>query len=485
MATDLYRNGITGKLLRPPSIQGAARWLLLLLLVLLVAVAWGRSRLPGIQDAFPLLYTNAATLLFWVVWFMGIVLLAPVVGRVWCGVCPLGLVSEKTGGLGLNLQWPGKAARALTVLTVFLAGIGAVLLFDAHKSPHLTAITVGGAAVLALISGLVWRRSAFCGFLCPVGTVLSLYGRFSPLKVAPLEGGKCAACASRSCMTRTSVWKRWDMGSLVIHKKKWTGGCPVALDPPTMDASECIGCLYCVRNCSEDNLGVFYGRRTSTSPLKTTPLVLLAPLAGLVLLVLVRTWPDARDALAPGAFPAQWLWGLWFGLAIPAAAIFSGAALHRLGEKTASAQVPEPVGETPGRAPKVESKGFFWAAARIAAPFAGPVLGGHMGVALVKLNAKVAYAPYLFYDPTGVTTYMAIYVTKALDLPPMALAMGWVRGLAWTLMAVGIGFGAWDAARLWKAPLGALARVVAWLALVALSALYASLLVHWLWGGGR
>lgn len=485
MAIDLYRSGIGDRLLRPTGAQGAARWSLLLLLLLLVAAAWGRGTLPGVEDRFPLLYTNAATLLFWVVWFMGIVLLAPLTGRAWCGVCPLGLLSEKAGAIGLNLQWPGKTARALGVLSVFLAGIGAVLLFDAHKSPQLTALTVGGATLLALLSGLLWRRSAFCGFLCPVGTVLSLYGRFSPLKVAPKDGSKCAACSDRSCMKRESSWKRWDLGSLVIHKKKWRGGCPVALDPPTMDASECLVCLYCVRNCSKDNLALLYGSRTSREPLKTTALVLLAPLAGLVLLVLVRTWPDARDTLAPGAFPAQWLWGLWFGLAIPLFAIFTGAFLHRLGEKAAPSDAPEPVGEVPGRAPKAEAKGFLWAAARIAAPFAGPVLGGHMGVALVKLNAKAAYAPYLFYDPTGVTTYMAIYVTKALALPPMVLAMPWVRGLSWALMAVGISLGVWDAARLWRSPLGAAARWFAWLALTGLSALYASLLVHWLWGGGR
>lgn len=457
----------------------------MLLLGLLVAAAWGRTSLPGIDDKFPLLYTNAATLLFWVVWFMGIVLLAPLAGRAWCGVCPLGLISEKTGGIGLNLQWPGRATRAVGVLSVFLAGIGAVLLFDAHKSPHLTALTVGGATLLALLSGLLWRRAAFCGFLCPVGVVLSLYGRYSPLKVAPLDREKCGGCADRSCMKRESSWKRWDLGSLVIHKKKWSGGCPVALDPPTMDASECLNCLYCVRNCSQANMAVLYGRRTSSEPLKIVQLALLAPLAGLVLLVLVRTWPDVRDQLAPGVFPAQWLWGLWYGLAIPLFAIFCGALIHRLSEKAAPANAPEPIGETPGRAPKSGARGLAWAAARIAAPFAGPVLGGHMGVALVKLNAKAAYAPYLFYDPTGVTTYMAIYVTKALALPPMVLAMPWVRGLSWTLMAAGIGFGFWDAARLWRAPLSGFARGFAWLALTGLSALYASLLVHWLWGGGR
>lgn len=485
MANDLYRQRTFGALMRPPSIQGAARWLLLLLLFLLVGVAWGREKLPGVADAFPLLYTNAATLLFWVVWFMGIVLLAPLLGRAWCSVCPLGLVSEKVGRLGLNIPWPGNVWRRLAVLSVFAAGLSAVLVYDAHKSPHLTALTVGGAALLALGSGFVWRRAAFCAFLCPVGTVLSLYGRYSPLKIAPLDPERCKGCASRGCTARSSSWKRWDLGSLVIHKKTYAGGCPVALDPPTMDASDCLGCLYCVRNCDKDNLAVFYGRRTSYAPLKGAGLLLLAPLAGLVLLVLVRTWPDARDALAPGVFPAQWVWAAWFGLALPVAAVFTGAFFHRLGEKAGPTEAGEPTGVTPGRAAAKEELGFLWAAGRIAAPFVGLALGGHMAIALVKLNAKAAYAPYLFYDPTGATTYLAVYVTKALALPPMVLAMPVVRGMAWFVMALGIGFGAWDAARLWRAPLGKGARVASAILFVALAALYSALLVHWLWGGGR
>lgn len=453
-------------------------------LLLLVAAAWGREALPGIPDRHPLIYTNAATLLFWVVWFMGLVLLAPLAGRAWCGICPLGFISERLGRVGLNLGWPGQAARNLSVAAVFLAGVGAALFFDAHKSPHLTALTVGGAALLAVISGLVWKRAAFCGFLCPVGTVLSVYSRYSPIRVSPVDESRCAGCRERGCTKRNPSWVRHDAGSLVLFRKKYSSGCPVALDPPSMDAAECLVCLECVRNCSHGNMGVFVGKRTSAGPLTRAGTFLFPVLAGLVVLVLIRTWPELRDRLAPGAFPPQWVWASWFGLVLPLILILGGTLLEKtLSSAAGRTEDPPGPGENP-RAGKKEARPGFWASAAVfAAPFAGPVLGAHMAVALVKLNAKIAYLPYLFYDPTGVTTYMAIHVSKTLPLPPMALAMAVVKVLAPALMAAGAAFGARDAALLWKRPLSPWSRLYAWAGFALLTALYSSTLVHWLYAG--
>ena len=483
MAADLAKNRFVGRLIMNPLWQALLRWGFMAALIGLIFTAVGLEKLPGVADPYPLLYTNAATLLFWVLWFMGIVLLSPLLGRAWCSVCPLGFMSDRIGRIGLNLPWPAKWARNLGPLAVFGAGVAAALLLDAHKSPNLTAFTVGLAALLAVASALLWRRAAFCGFFCPVGTVLSLYGRFSPIKVGMRVEGACQKCAEHGCVARTSTWRRWDFGTLVIHKKVYTSGCPVALDPPTMDASECLLCMECVRRCPSSNLGVHFGRRTSMKPLHGAPLFLLAPLAGLVILVLIRTWPELRDALAPGVYPPVWVWAAWFGLLIPALFLFAPALLELLGVNLSSVPSEEPEGADPGRPAKVKKQGFAWAAARYAAPFAGPVLGAHMAVALVKLNAKAAYVPYLFYDPFGATTYMAIHVTGALGLPPMLLAMCVLRIAAPALLALGIFLGMWDAARLWKKPLGAVPRAGAWLCFGALSTLYGATLVHWLLAG--
>lgn len=483
MAVDLYRNPYTGWLLRNPRWQSLARWCLTVSLALLLAAAYGREKLPGVADSFPLIYTNAATLLFWIVWFMGLVLLAPLTGRSWCGVCPLGFLADRLGRVGLNLSWPGGAARHLALGLVFLSGIGAALFLDAHKSPHLTALTVGAALLLAALAGILWKRAAFCGFLCPVGVVLALYGRFSPLRVMPRESDKCAACRDRGCTKRGSSWKRWDIGTLVIHKKVFTSGCPVALDPPTMDASQCLLCMECVRNCTHDNLAVNFGKRTSIRPLGAKELLLLTPLSGLVALMLARTWPDLTEGFTPFASLSSWSWALWFGLLLPGILIFLPVLFQYLKVKASPVEVEEPGGKTPGAVTGRGSASFTGVAARMAVPFAGPVLGAHLALALVKLNAKAAYLPYLFYDPFGATTYMAVHVTRMLPLPPMVMAMGAIKILAPALLALGIVFGILEGVRHWGKPLGGFPRLLAMAGFAALSALYGATLIHWLYAG--
>jgi polyferredoxin len=503
MAKDLYRAGALKTLLRNPLPQRLLQWGFLVALAALIYAAWGRERLPGIDDPFPLIYTHATTLLFWVVWFMGIVLAAPLVGRLWCGVCPLGYLSDRLGRIGLNLRWPGGAFKYLPVLTVFTLGVAAALFFDAHKSPHQTAVLVGASTILAAVTGLIWKRSLFCGRLCPVGLVLSLYSRHAPLKVATHDDETCKSCTKRECASRKGRWTRWDAGTLVVHKKTFSSGCPVALDPPTMDNNQCLLCMECVRSCPNGNLGLFAGGAPNAkrSPLTGTGAMLLPFLAGLVALALVRTWPALRDAVAPGAYPATEVWGLWFGAVLPLVFLLAAPLAVWLGERTRGRDVDLPTPkndgeaeEKPGPTPKQQHRAHtFWQlAGRLCAPFAGLVLGGHAALALVKLNAKVSYLPYLFYDPLGSSTYQAINIAGTLDMPELLIPLEVVKYLAFALLALGTFFGvreirwAWLGSSTENDGAGRINTAALLLALVgfgALLALYGATLYHWLFMG--
>jgi polyferredoxin len=502
MAKDLYRDGALKALLKNPLPQRLLQWGFLVALALLIYAAWGREQLPGIDDPYPLIYTHATTLLFWVVWFMGIVLAAPLVGRLWCGVCPLGYLSDRLGRLGLNLRWPGGALKHLPVLTVFTLGVAAALFFDAHKSPHQTALLVGASTLLAAVTGLIWKRSLFCGRLCPVGLVLSLYSRHAPLKVGIHDEETCKSCAKRECASRKGRWTRWDAGTLVVHKKTFSSGCPVALDPPTMDNNQCLLCLECVRSCPNGNLGLFAGKMPSKkSSLTATGTMLLPFLAGLVALALVRTWPAMRDTLAPGAYPAVEIWGLWFGAVLPLVFLLSAPVAAWLGERARGKQVgsPPPVSEVqneekPGPPPPESSKAssFWHLAGRICAPFAGLVLGGHAALALVKLNAKVSYLPYLFYDPLGASTYQAIHIAGTLEMPELLIPLEVVKYLAFALLALGTFFGIREIRWAWlgdatkndgESKINGAALILALLGFTALLALYGATLYHWLFMG--
>ncbi|HWR97830.1 MAG TPA: hypothetical protein VN317_05350, partial [Candidatus Methanoperedens sp.] len=56
-------------------------------LLFMIGAGWGLRGVEGVAADGPLLYTNLATLGFWVVWFMALVFLLPAIGRLWCTVC--------------------------------------------------------------------------------------------------------------------------------------------------------------------------------------------------------------------------------------------------------------------------------------------------------------------------------------------------------------------------------------------------------------
>ncbi len=476
---DLFSHPLTRPLLRPAAPQALVRAVLLGAYAALVVLGWGSDAIPGVPDLHPRAYTHATTLLFWVAWFMGLVLLAPLTGRAWCGVCPLGWVSDAVGRRGLGLPWPRWLARGWGALAVFGGGVAAVAWAGAHLSPHRTAVLIAGVGGLALASGLLWRRGAFCRGLCPVGTVLGLYSRHAPVEVRPRDPKRCSGCA-RQCIATRPEWRRADWGRWVWFRRRDRGGCPVALDPARMDPTECVLCLRCLRRCPRGNLGLWWGRRPRPFPLTPARAVFLGLLTGLVLLALFRTWPAAETALTPGVGPPAWLRGLWMGVAVPAVLLLTPVLGEAVWRRLEGRPAPRPTAGAPGRdgGPRPVWPG----ALRILPAFVGPVLGGHAALALVKLNAKAAYLPYLLYDPLGRDTYLAVHVSGLLPKPDMLVPLAALRWLALGAFGLGCVGGArkwWERFRDPGTRRLSLLYAPAWL---VLGAGVAAALVHWLGG---
>lgn len=486
MPLDLLRAPLTGSLLRRPYLQVALQVVFLAGYTGLVALGWGLDAIPGVPEAHPRIYTHATTLLFWVVWFMGLVLLAPLTGRAWCGVCPLGATVDWVGRRGLGLDWPRWLPAGAGMLALFAGGVAAVVWGDMHKSPAGTAAFVAAVGAVALGSAVLWRRSAFCKGLCPVGSALHLYSRHAPLAIRPRDPAACRSCADRSCTATKGSWRRWDLGNLVVQRRRYGAGCPVALYPPNMDMGACTLCLRCVRSCSRQNLGLFLGRRPEPRPLDRPRALLLVLLAGLVLLALLRTWPAARDALTPGAFPPAWAAALWLGLALPVALLLAPALLAAAAAGLGGREAPAPSAGAVPAAPPAPGRAAFWPAVLTHLPaFVGPLLGGHAALALVKLNAKAAYLPYLAYDPRGGSTYLAIHVAKTLALPDLLVPLAALRWAALACLALGATGGVREALRRWPRPWSRLPTALYALSLAALVGLYGAALVHWLFPWGR
>ncbi len=485
---DLSRARLAAAVVRPAWPQRLVQAGLLFGYGALVVLGWGRDAIPGIPDLHPRMYTHVTPLLVWVVGLMGLVLVVPAAGRAWCGVCPLGAATDWLGRRGLGLGWPRWVRSGAGAVVAFATGVGAVVWGDVHQSPHGTAVVLAVAAGVAVASALVWRRSAFCRGVCPVGGVLHLYARHGPVEIRPADPARCAACSGHGCVATQGQWRRWDVGRWVVHRRTARAGCPVALYPPRMDPAACLLCLRCVRSCPDGNLGVYWGRKPATRPLDPARAAVLAAVTGLVAFALLRTWPDARIGLTPGVLPPPWWSAVWLGVGLPAALLgipwVVGRAVAALAGRRAP---PPPDGASPGPAgPRLAAERGRKALAYLAA-FVGPVLGGHAALAVVKLNAKAGYLPYLVYDPLGAETYVAIHVAGLLPLPDLLVPLAVLRWLAVAVLVVGCWAGGRELWRLLGARGGETGPAVvsglyaaSWLGLVAL---LGAALVHWLFGG--
>jgi ferredoxin len=119
------------------------------------------------------------------------------------------------------------------------AAFHALEAMDNHSLYPVTVKTVtspgwiaGAAALLLLTLMTIWRGRLFCNTLCPVGAALSIFSRYSLLRIS-FNREKCNACGTceRSCKAE-------------------------AIDSKEMkvDTSRCVLCFNCTSSCTKNGL---------------------------------------------------------------------------------------------------------------------------------------------------------------------------------------------------------------------------------------
>ena len=195
---------------------------------LLVSLYTGSLRLPGIA-----IDSAVSMFLIWTLWWPLLYLSLPLAGRAWCGfLCPLSLANE-TGndlrtGKAVNLARWGFLAYVLFFVVVFLEQVSGLFL-----SPVVTLAFLAGSFGLAFLMGLAWRRLSFCKLVCPIGTLLGVFARLSPVGVRT-DSGLCRACKTFECLRGTEK----------------AAPCPVYINVPMIRSNkECLVCAYCIKSC--------------------------------------------------------------------------------------------------------------------------------------------------------------------------------------------------------------------------------------------
>jgi len=211
----------------------------------------------------------------------GITLLTLVFGRIYCSViCPLGVFQDVVSWIRrmlgkrfrskyLNVKhfsfskekkWLRYAVLAIFTAAIVLGIQSLVLLIAPYSAygrmvgslvrPHPWAVVITAAVTFLGLVYLSWCHGrAWCSNICPVGTVLSLFGRYSLFRPF-IDESKCTGCGRchRGCKC-----------SCIDGLQK------------TIDYSRCIDCFDCIVRCKEGAIRYRFAFGNNNKPATVKP----------------------------------------------------------------------------------------------------------------------------------------------------------------------------------------------------------------------
>lgn len=393
----------------------ALQWAMLAVFLALIVLSWGWLTPAGVNAK---LYAKShlVTLLVWGLWWPAMVWTAVLLGRVWCMVCPLELVSTGGEKLARALGVRVRSLQAGIASGVVIAGFYALIQLlvagvQINRVPAYTAIFLLTLLTVALLTGVVFRDRAFCRGFCPVGLLLGTYGRGGMIAVRPATAPTGQAPAPGSPRV-----------------------CPSLLTPQKLASNrDCLVCCHCIQTLAPGAMGLRWRRPFAASdarePMASWPVTAFVMLvSGFVSWELCTEWPAAERifvmvptwAATSLAGPAAlgWFKGIWALFVVPLAVWSVLGGLCRL------------LGET-------DSLGRIWR--RIALPMALVVAAGHMSKGLAKFVSWSPYLPDALRDPSGVDTARAI-AGKIQPSPAAWLPLPVVGGVGVVLLILALGY---------------------------------------------
>ncbi len=213
---------------------------------------------------------NLATLGAWVHYRGIIIIVLLLAGNLFCMGCPFTLPRTLARRLSRSGRRFPKALRGK-----WIAIGGLFLLFfvyewlDLWASPLLTAWVIVGYFVASFVLEAAFTESAFCKYVCPLGTFNFVYATTAPTQIGVKDQAVCQGCTGKECVngsfeTQTVVHFDQIPGGQTVevrHGPQGTLGCGTLLFPPQITSNlDCVYCLDCVRACPHDNIGLMARR---------------------------------------------------------------------------------------------------------------------------------------------------------------------------------------------------------------------------------
>lgn len=202
---------------------------------------------------------NLATTITWVQYRGLIVFGFLLVGNLFCMGCPFTLPRTLAKKVAIKgLRWPAFLRNKWLALAVLFFYFFLYEWLDLWASPLLTAYVIAGYFIASFVLEALFQESAFCKYVCPLGTFNFASSTISPTQITVADQDVCRTCVGRECVNgSTSV-----AGQPVAKGQRLLRldeievlGCGTELYPPQMESNlDCTQCLDCVRACPHDNV---------------------------------------------------------------------------------------------------------------------------------------------------------------------------------------------------------------------------------------
>jgi len=180
---------------------------------------------------------NVALILTWGLWEPILVLSTFFVARSWCAVCPIGAASQ---ALGSYSRFKMKTPEFLQKYGHYLTAAGLVIIFwsesavNMPSSPRATATLIATIILLALASGILFRRRVWCRHLCPLGGLLGVLSSCSIMEMRSNYSICAHDCKHHECYSGNAE----------------SEGCPMSEGPFSLRNNQnCILCGKCIKIC--------------------------------------------------------------------------------------------------------------------------------------------------------------------------------------------------------------------------------------------
>ncbi|MBF2097970.1 MAG: sigma 54-interacting transcriptional regulator [Gloeomargaritaceae cyanobacterium C42_A2020_066] len=193
--------------------------------------------------------TNFALNLFWAWWWPVVLLSFPLVGRLWCAICPFMIYGELAQRLSLWIypralgRWPRQVAERWGGWCLY-GLFTAILLWEELWHLEDTAYLSGALLLLitagAVVGSLLFERRFWCRYLCPIGGMNGLFAKLAVTELRAQQGICAAACTTYQCYK----------GGPSLGEGQETGGCPLYSHPAQLvDNRDCVLCMTCLKAC--------------------------------------------------------------------------------------------------------------------------------------------------------------------------------------------------------------------------------------------